>query len=101
MKLERNLERLRSAGVKPDISTINALTPLLQTISETILLLEETKWSAEGKVGISTLKVLFSDLVELTIEANSKGFKNEHMMQEIDKRIHIIAILASLTANHV
>lgn len=101
MKLERNLERLRSAGVKPDISTINALTPLLQTISETILLLEETKRSAEGKVGISTLKVLFSDLVELTIEANSKGFKNEHMMQEIDKRIHIIAILASLTANHV
>ena len=101
MKLERNLERLRSAGVKPDISTINALTPLLQTISETILLLEETKRSAEGKVGISTLKDLFSDLVELTIEANSKGFKNEHMMQEIDKRIHIIAILASLTANHV
>ena len=101
MKLERNLERLRSAGVKPEISTINALTPLLQTISETILLLEETKRSAEGKVGISTLKVLFSDLVELTIEANSKGFKNEHMMQEIDKRIHIIAILASLTANHV
>ena len=101
MKLERNLERLRSAGVKPDISTINALTPLLQTISETILLLEETKRSAEGKVGISTLKVLFSDLVGLTIDANSKGFKNEHMMQEIDKRIHIIAILASLTANHV
>lgn len=101
MKLQRNLERLRSAGVKPDISTINALTPLFQTISETILLLEETKRSAEGKVGISTLKVLFSDLVELTIDANSKGFKNEHMMQEIDKKIHIIAILASLTANHV
>ena len=101
MKLQRNLERLRSAGVKPDIATINALTPLFQTISETILLLEETKRSAEGKVGISTLKVLFSDLMELTIEANSKGFKNEHMMQEIDKKIHIIAILASLTANHV
>lgn len=101
MKLERNLERLRSAGVRSDINTLNALTPLLQTISETILLLEETRHSAESHVGISTLKVLFSDLVGLTIDANSKGFKNEHMMQEIDKKIHIIAILASLTANHV
>ena len=101
MQLERNLERLRSAEVRSDIKTLNALTPLFQTIGETILLLEESRHSAEGQIGVSTLKVLFSDLVGLTIEANSKGFKNEHMMQEIDKKIHIIAILASLTANHV
>lgn len=100
MKLQRNLERLRSAGVKPDISTINALTPLFQTISETILLLEETKRSAEGKVGISTLKVLFSDLLGLTLEANSHGFKDKNAVKDIDKKIHIIAVLADLTDKH-
>lgn len=36
MQLERNLERLRSAEVRTDIKTLNALTPLFQTIGETI-----------------------------------------------------------------
>ena len=100
MKLERNLERLRSAGVKPDISTLNALTPLFQTISETILLLEETKRSAESHVGISTLKVLFSDLLGLALDANATGFKDKEAVKDIDKKIHIIAVLADLTEKH-
>lgn len=100
MQLERNLERLRSAEVRSDIKTLNALTPLFQTIVETILLLEKTKHSAESRVGISTLKVLFSDLLGLTLEANSNGFKDKNAVKNIDKKIHIIAVLAKLTAEH-
>ena len=100
MQLERNLERLRSAEIRSDIKTLNALTPLFQTIVETILLLEKTKHSAESKAGISTLKVLYSDLLGIALDANSIGFKDESTLHDLNKRVHIISILADMTATH-
>lgn len=88
-----NLKRL-SVLKDRDLTTLNALTPYFQIISESLLVFENKAVETEqDRVTLSVAKLLFSDLLSTAISANGVGFKNVELQRNIFKNIRLISSL--------
>ena len=100
--LKSKIAKIERCGIPDELHTLNSLTVIFQTITESIIMLNTILKDRDDLTEqMSVIKLLFDDLLTQSIEANAIGFTDNFQVKNIKHRVHSITRILQMLSDEI